>query len=143
LIINIGGEGDTLWSYIRHYEGNQKVRKRQLTEASFANLTIDGEGDAFQSFIKRKGTKPKMKSHYPRTKLSKFQLGSESNASQIAGKNCEIGDNIKAKDWRQHTANKYQSLSTLIISFFTTTPLAINCCSIICHSNSSIPVEGE
>jgi hypothetical protein len=65
LIINIGGEGDTLWSYIRHYEGNQKVRKRQLTEASFANLTIDGEGDAFQSFIKRKGTKPKMKSHYP------------------------------------------------------------------------------
>jgi hypothetical protein len=26
---------------------------------------------------------------------------------------------------------------------FTTTPLAINCSSIICHSTSSIPVEGE
>jgi hypothetical protein len=38
---------------------------------------------------------------------------------------------------------EYQSLSISIISSFTTTPLATNCSSIICHSISSIPVEGE
>jgi hypothetical protein len=31
----------------------------------------------------------------------------------------------------------------MITSFFTTTPLAINYCSIICHSNSSIVVEAH
>jgi hypothetical protein len=44
---------------------------------------------------------------------------------------------------RQQQQEKSQSLSIFITSFFTTTPLAINCSSIICHSTSSIPVEGE
>jgi hypothetical protein len=38
---------------------------------------------------------------------------------------------------------EYQSLSISIISSFTTTPLTTNCSSIICHSISSNPVEGE
>jgi hypothetical protein len=39
--------------------------------------------------------------------------------------------------------SKFQPLLIFIISSFTTTPLAINCSSIICHSFSSIPIEGE
>jgi hypothetical protein len=47
-------------------------------------------------------------------------------------------------DRKQQTTmtRKFQSLSIFITSFFTTTPLAINCSSIICHS-TSILVEGE
>jgi hypothetical protein len=41
------------------------------------------------------------------------------------------------------TTRKFQSLSIFITSFFTTTPLALNCSSIICHHTSSILVEGE
>jgi hypothetical protein len=48
-----------------------------------------------------------------------------------------------SKDRRHHITREYQSLSISIISSFTTTPLTSNCSSIICHSISSIPVEGE
>jgi hypothetical protein len=53
------------------------------------------------------------------------------------------GTNVHG-DRRQQitTTSKFQSLSIFIISFCTTTPLAINCSSIIYHS-TSIPVEGE
>jgi hypothetical protein len=59
-------------SYIKHYVGNRKVRNHQLTEASFANLPLKSDGHAFCSFIKHKRSKPKMKSDYPLTTLSKF-----------------------------------------------------------------------
>jgi hypothetical protein len=48
-----------------------------------------------------------------------------------------------SKDRRHHITCEYQSLSIFIISSFTTTPLTANYPSIICHSISSIPVEGE
>jgi hypothetical protein len=48
-----------------------------------------------------------------------------------------------SKDRRHHITCEYQSLSISVISSFTTTPLATNCSSIICHSISSISVEGE
>jgi hypothetical protein len=38
---------------------------------------------------------------------------------------------------------KEATLKETPTSFFTATPLAINCSTIICHSTSSIPVEGE
>jgi hypothetical protein len=47
------------------------------------------------------------------------------------------------KDQKQNITSKYQSLSIFITSSFTTTPLAINCSSIIYHSIASILVEGE
>jgi hypothetical protein len=50
---------------------------------------------------------------------------------------------LKYIDQRQHMITKSQSLSLFMISSFTTTPLTINYSSIICHSTSSIPVEGE
>jgi hypothetical protein len=62
-----------------------------------------------------------------------------------------VANNVKAlmekKDANKNTSEgqdkHIQSLSIFRTSFFTTTPLAINCSNIICHSLSSIPVEGE
>jgi hypothetical protein len=34
------------------YDISRKVRKSQLTEGSFGDLTLEGEGDAFRSYIK-------------------------------------------------------------------------------------------
>jgi hypothetical protein len=39
--------------YYKLHEGDsfsQKVKNRQFTEVSFANLTLEGEGDTFRSF---------------------------------------------------------------------------------------------
>jgi hypothetical protein len=41
-----------LFDDIKHYVGNRKLRNRQLTERSFDNLTLKGEGDTFWSYIK-------------------------------------------------------------------------------------------
>jgi hypothetical protein len=42
---------------------NSKVRNHQLTEGRFINLTLEGEGDAFQSYIKHYVGNRKVRNH--------------------------------------------------------------------------------
>jgi hypothetical protein len=100
---------------------------------------LEGEGDAFQFQTRT----PNSKSHKGNFANRTSDVGQIiSWTTRMSYKNDEV---LKAHgDRRQQTTTtrKSESLSIFITSFFTTTPLAINCSSIICHSTSSIPAEG-
>jgi hypothetical protein len=101
---------------------------------------LEGEGDAFR--------------FQTRTPNSKSHEGDFANRTSDVGKIISWTTRMSYKNdkglkahghRRRHTTmtRKSQSLLIFITSFFTTTPLAINCSSIICHSTSSILIKGE